>query len=182
VNASAAGGGAPDDASQGFLLVLRLPCLRVLSNLLSWSLSRVQLYRLCSSSDLGTYVSDAHNHMHKLFHLSGSGECHPSFMEATGGSVKILMGANELTQPQHRRNKHREPNKQRPRQTDGQIETHTYTHTHTHTHTYTHLGSRSATCWAHLGGSHNERGTVATHTQVPTRRKQMRLHVGSPLV
>jgi hypothetical protein len=33
---------------------------------------------------------------------------------------------------------------------------------------HTHLGGRSATCWEHLGGSHNERGTVATHTQVST--------------
>jgi hypothetical protein len=31
------------------------------SDLLSWSLSRVQLYRLCSSSEQGTNVSDAHN-------------------------------------------------------------------------------------------------------------------------
>ncbi len=31
------------------------------SDLLSWSLSRVQLYRLCSSSKQGTNVSDAHN-------------------------------------------------------------------------------------------------------------------------
>ena len=118
-------------------------------------------------------------HTHKLLHLSGAGECHPSFMEATGGSVKMFMGANELTQPQHR-NTQREPKKHRPRQTDRH--THTNTNTHTHTLTHTHLGGRSATCWAHLGGSHNERGTVATHTQVPTRRKQMRLHVGSPLV
>jgi hypothetical protein len=66
--------------------------------------------------------------------------------------------------------------KHRPRETDGQ------TDRNTHTHTHTHLGGRSATCWAQLGGPHNERGTVATHTQVPTRRKQMRLHVGSPLV
>jgi hypothetical protein len=31
------------------------------SDLLSWSLSRVQIYRLCSSSEQGTNVSDAHN-------------------------------------------------------------------------------------------------------------------------
>ena len=31
------------------------------SDLLPWSLSRVQLYRLCSSSEQGTNVSDAHN-------------------------------------------------------------------------------------------------------------------------
>ena len=30
-------------------------------DLLSWSLSRVQLYRLCSASEQGTNVSDAHN-------------------------------------------------------------------------------------------------------------------------
>ena len=119
-------------------------------------------------------------HTHIL--LSGAGECHPSFMEATGGSVKMFMGANELTQPQHR-NTQSEPKKHRPRQTDRQTDRNTHTHTHTtHTHTHTHLGGRSATYWAHLGGSHNERGTGATHTQVPTRRKQMRLHVGSPLV
>jgi hypothetical protein len=88
------------------------------SDLLCWSLSRVQLYRLCSSSEQGTYVSDAHNHMHKLFHLSGAGECHPSFMEATGGSVKMLMGANELTQPQHRRNTENQINRDPDRQTD----------------------------------------------------------------
>jgi ubiquitin C len=38
----------------------------------------------------------------KLFHRFGAGECHPSFMEATGGSVKMFMVANELTQPLHR--------------------------------------------------------------------------------
>ena len=27
-------------------------------------------------------------HEHKIFHLSGAGECHPSFMEAAAGSVK----------------------------------------------------------------------------------------------
>jgi hypothetical protein len=127
-------------------------------------------------------------HTHKLFYLFGAGECHPSFMEATGGSVKMFMCDNDLTQPQHR-NTQREPNKHRPRQTDGWTDrnkqtphTNTHTHTHTHTQTHTHLGGRSATCWAHLGCSHNERGTVATHTQVTTRRKQMRLHVASPLV
>ena len=31
------------------------------SDLLSWSLSRVHLYRLCSSSEPGTNVSDAHD-------------------------------------------------------------------------------------------------------------------------
>jgi hypothetical protein len=157
------------------------------SDLLSWSLSRVHLHRLCSSSEQGTNVSDAHNTRTKIFHLSGAGECHPSFIDATGGSVKMFMGANELTQPQHRNTK-REPKKHRPRQTHRQTDrqkrtqTQTHRHTHTHTHTHTHMGGRSATCWAHLGGPHNERGTVATHTQVPTRRKQMRLHVGSPLV
>jgi hypothetical protein len=96
----------------------------------------------------------------------------------------MFMGANELTQPQHV-NTQREPNKHRPRQIDGWTDrnkqiphTNTDTDTQTHAHTHLHLGGRSATCWAHLGGSHNERGTVATHTQVPTRRKQMRLHVG----
>ena len=75
--------------------------------------------------------------------------------------------------------KHTERNKQTKTQTDRQLDREKQTnHTHTRTHTHTHLGGRSATCWAHLGGSHNERGTVATHTQVPTRRKQMRLHVG----
>ena len=60
----AAVGGAPDDASQGCLLALSVPCLRVcadVSDLLSWSLSRVHLYRLCSSSEQGTNVSGAHN-------------------------------------------------------------------------------------------------------------------------
>jgi hypothetical protein len=37
----------------------------------------------------------------------------------------------------------------------------TETHTHKHTHTPTHLAGRSATYWAHLGGFHNLRGTVA---------------------
>jgi hypothetical protein len=58
-------GGAPDDASEGCLLALSLPCLRDhcadVSDLLSCSLSRGHLYRLCSSSEQGTYVSDAHN-------------------------------------------------------------------------------------------------------------------------
>jgi hypothetical protein len=31
------------------------------SDLLSWSLSCVHLYRLCSSSEQGTHVSDVHN-------------------------------------------------------------------------------------------------------------------------
>jgi hypothetical protein len=64
----AAVGGAPDDASQGCLLALSLPCLRVCVTIvqtcltcLSWSLSRVHRYRLCSSSEQGTNVSDAHN-------------------------------------------------------------------------------------------------------------------------
>jgi hypothetical protein len=38
----------------------RLDFLHV-SDLLSWSLSRVHLYRLCSSSEQGTNVLDAHN-------------------------------------------------------------------------------------------------------------------------
>ena len=165
------------------LLALSVPCLRVcadVSDLLSWSLSRVQLYSLCSSSEQGTYVSDAHNTLANsgTFHLSGAGKCHPSFMEATGGSVKMFMGANELTQPQHR-NTQREPKKHRPRQTDRQ----TYRQTDTDTYTNTHRPVRQecdmlGTSWC----SHNERGTVATHTQVPARRKQVRLHVGSPLV
>jgi hypothetical protein len=90
----------------------------------------------------------------------------------------MFVGANQLTQPQHRTTQ-REAKKHGPRQTDRQPERNTHPHSHSHPHT--HLGGRSAAYWAHLGGSHNERGTVATHTQVPTRRKQMRLHVGSPL-
>ncbi len=42
-------GGAPDDASQGWFLTLNVPCLRVctdVSDLLSWSLSRVHLFHL----------------------------------------------------------------------------------------------------------------------------------------
>ena len=138
------------------------------------ALSPVQLKRA------GNKCVRCAQHTHKLFHLSGAGECHPSLMEATGGSVKMFMGANELTQPQHR-NTQREPNKHRPRQIDGWTDRNKQI-PHINTHTHTHLGGRSATCWAHLGGSHSERDTVATHTQVPTRRKQMRLHVGSPLV
>ena len=88
-----------------------------------------------------------------IFHLSGAGECRLSFMEAM---------AKTDTRTERRK--------------------HTHTHTHTHTHKHTHLGGRSSTCWVHLGGFHNERGTVAKHTQVTTLRKQMRLHVGSPLV
>ncbi len=34
------------------------------------------------------------------------------------------------------------------------IEADKQTETNTHTHTHTHLGGRSATYWAHLGGSH----------------------------
>jgi hypothetical protein len=88
----------------------------------------------------------------------------------------VPMNSNNRNTETHRENqRNTDPDRQTDRQTDRN------THTHTDTHTHTHLGGRSATCWAHLGGSHNERGTGATHTQVPTRRKQMRLHVGSPL-
>ena len=180
---AAAVGGAPDDACR--MLARAEPAMPAslcdhcadVSDLLSWSSSRVQLHRLCSSSEQGTCVRCA-QHTHKLFHLSGAGECHPSFMEATGGSAKMFMDANELTQRQHR-NTQREPKKHRPRQTDRQ----TYRQTDTDTYTNTHRPVRQecdmlGTSWC----SHNERGTVATHTQVPTGRKQMRLHVGSPLV
>jgi hypothetical protein len=111
------------------------------SDLLSWSLSRVHLYRLCSSSEQGTNVSGAHNTRTNYF----------TYLEQD--SVIILLW------------------KLRDAVRNKQI-----------THTHTHLGGRSATCWAHLGGSRNETGTIAAHIQVPTRRKQMRLHVGSPLV
>ena len=40
---------------------LRLTCCLGVPDLLSWSLSRVHLYRLCSSSEQGTNVSDTHN-------------------------------------------------------------------------------------------------------------------------
>ncbi len=64
----AAVGGAPDYASQGCLLALSLTCLLTslcdhcadVSDLLFiWSLGRVNC--LCSSSEQGTNVSDAHN-------------------------------------------------------------------------------------------------------------------------
>ena len=58
---AAAVGGAPENASQGCLLALSVPCLRVcadVSDFLSWSVSREQLYRLCSSSEQGTNVSE----------------------------------------------------------------------------------------------------------------------------
>jgi hypothetical protein len=151
------------------------------SDLLSWSLSRVHFHHLCNSNEQGSDVSDAHNRRTKIFHLSGAGECHPSFIEATAGSVKMFVGVNELTQPQKHKERTKVTQTQTDRQTDRQ-KTHTNTNTHVHTHTHTHLGDRSATCWARLGGPHNERGTVDTHTQVPTRFKQIRLHVGSPLV
>ena len=139
----AAVGGAPDDASQGCLLGLSLPCLLAslcdhcadVSDLLPLSLNRVHLYRLCSSSEQGTNrykcVRCAQN-TYKLFHLSRAGECHPSCMEATGGSVKMFMCAKEVTQPEHT-NTQREPKKHRPRQTDRQTDRNTHTHTHTHT-------------------------------------------------
>ena len=76
-------------------------------------------------------MSDAHNTRTNYFtYLAGAGECHPSPMEATGASVKMFMGANEMTQRQHR-NTHREPKTHRPRQTDRN--THKQTHTHTQT-------------------------------------------------
>ena len=40
-----------------------------------------------------------------------------------------------------------------------------------------HLCGRSATYWALLGGLHNFRGAATTHANMPTRHKQMRLHV-----
>jgi hypothetical protein len=82
-------------------------------------------------------------HTHRLFHLSGAGECHPSFMEGTGDSVMMLIGANELTQPQHR-NTQREPKN---------------THTHTWEAGVRHVGYILVVLIM--------RGTVATHTQVP---------------
>ena len=62
-------------------------------------------------------------------------------MEATEGSVKMFMGANELTQPQHR-NTQTEPKKHKPRQTDGQTDRNTHTVANTHTHTHTHTPGR----------------------------------------
>ncbi len=70
----------------------------------------------------------------KLFHLSGAGECHSSFMEATGGSVKMFMGANELTQPQHR-NAQREPKRHVGHISVVFIERHSCYYTHIGAHT-----------------------------------------------
>lgn len=129
----AAVGGAPDDASRRMLARAEpaMPaslCRRVGLVVLEFKsctpLSPVQLKRA------GNKCVRCAQHTHKLFHLSGAGECHASFMEATGGSVKMFMGANELTQPHHR-NTHREPKKHRSRHTDTQTETHIHTRTHT---------------------------------------------------
>jgi hypothetical protein len=111
--------GAPDDAS--CLLALGVPCLRVcadVSDLLSCSLSRVHLYRLYSSSEQGTYVSDEHNTRTNYF----------TYLE----QENVILLLWKLTQPQHR-NTQREQKKHRPRQTDRQTDRNTHTHTHTHT-------------------------------------------------
>jgi hypothetical protein len=80
------------------------------SDVLSWSLSRVHLYCLCSSSDQATNVSDAQNTRTNYF----------TYLEQE--SVILLLW--ELRQLQRRylcRNTEtqREPNKHRRRQTDG---------------------------------------------------------------
>ena len=107
----AAIGGAPDNASQGCLLALILPCLRLCVTIVQTCLTcRLGIYLSKSSTPVSpVHLKRAGNECvrcaqrtHKLFHLFGAGECHPSFMEATGGSVKMFMVANELTQPQHR--------------------------------------------------------------------------------
>ncbi len=126
-------------------------------------------------------MSDAHNTRtvtHTLVHLSGAGEWHPSFMEdmrSYARFTKDVYGCqwSDTTATHTKEN----PSKRiQDRQTDRQK------HTNTHIHTHTHLADRSATYWAHLGGFHNLRGTVATHAPVRTRHKQMWQHVGSPLV
>ena len=81
----------------------------------------------------------------------------------------MFMGVNEVyTTAKHEKENHNRGNQDR--KTDRN--THT-PHTHTHTHTHTHLTGGSVTYWTHLGGFHNLRDTVATHTQVRTRQKQM---------
>ena len=54
-------GGSPDYASQDALPASLCDHCADVSDLLPWSLSRVHLYRLCSSNEQGTNVSDAHN-------------------------------------------------------------------------------------------------------------------------
>ena len=138
----AAVGGAPDDASQGCSLALSLPCLRVCVAIVQTCLTFVLEFKSCTTLSpvqlkrAGNKCVRCAQHTHKLFHPSGTGECHPSFMDATANSIKMFMGANELTQPQHR-NTRREPKKHRPRQTDGQTDRQKHTHTHRHTHTHT---------------------------------------------
>ena len=61
----------------------------------------------------------------------GSKRVSSFFMEATGGSVKMFMGTNDLTQPQHRDTQER--TKETQTQTDRLTDRNTHTHTHTHT-------------------------------------------------
>ena len=131
------------------------------SDLLSWSLSRVHLYHLCGSSERGTNVSDAHNTRTNYFtYLEQESVILLLWktLEAMRGSLKMFVGANEVcTTATHARENHSRANQDR----------------RTDRNTHTHLAGRSATYWAHLGGFHNLRGTVATHAQVRTRQKQM---------
>ena len=120
----------------------------------------------------GKNASDAH----KTLHL------YASFMEVTRGSLKVFViqfvGANQLTTASNIKKK---TQKAGPRQTDRQTDGRALAHTQKLTRTHTHLRGRSATYWALPGGFHNHSGTLATHTQVTTRRKQMRLHVDPPI-
>jgi hypothetical protein len=128
---------------------MSVTCMRVcadVSDFLLWSSRRVYNYRLCSSREQeGTNVSDAHNTRtvtHTLFHLSGAGEWHPSFMEGMGSYARFTKDVYGCQRSDTNTNAHeREPQQGNPRQTDRQTgrqtETHTHTHTHAHTHTHT---------------------------------------------
>ena len=125
----------PKLSTIGCLSKMSVSCLRVCANVsdfLLWSLRRVYLHHLRSSSEQeGTNVSDAHNSRtvtHTRFHLSGAGEWHPSFMEDIGSYARFTKDVCGCQRSLHNRNtREREPQQGKPRQTDRQK--HTQTHT-----------------------------------------------------
>jgi hypothetical protein len=74
--------------------------------------------------------------------------------------------------------KYTERTKETQTQTDRQTDRQTEIHTHTHTHTHLGAGVQHV---GHILVVPIMKEAQVLHTQVPTRRKQMRLHVDSPL-
>jgi hypothetical protein len=128
----------PKLSTIGCLSKMSVSCLRVCANVsdfLLWSLRRVYLHHLRSSSEQeGTNVSDAHNTRtvtHTRFHLFGAAEWHPSFMEGIGSYARFtndVYGCQRSdTTATHTNENHSKATQDR--QTDRQAETHTHTHT-----------------------------------------------------